>query len=244
MLPGNCTICERPLTNRPLVNRGTQARLQVNNKTTIVDLKAISGCVCGEVLAACISLEDCESSLDDSILVMPRGYISWGIGSAAFYATIDLYNGVCVAVPADTLTIEGELFAFQRLGVPPTTDTICIDDVLVKAGIAYGDGNFNPAPRLTEVVQIPVGEGPVRIKIPRFATSFTIVPIGASTVTVEAITFGTGFSPRYVAVGPLSNLAQHNTVYSFPLVNGTRCLEVSGSLTEDVTAFIIFNLSF
>jgi hypothetical protein len=113
--------------------------------------------------------------------------------------------------------------------------------VRLAAGFAYGGAGASPA-RLTEIVQVEPG-GRESVPIPPWAMSFAVVPDAA--LQLEVLTFGPGFSPKYIVNAPLSNQFQSNIENAFPLVNGARCIEVTNlSATNPLTAFVIFDLSF
>lgn len=173
-----------------------------------------------------------------------RAIIQWGIGGITFSAECDFLHGTMLSVPAENLIISARYLALTR-SWNPQCDPCCLPTYRVSAGLSIGGaGRGNHPARLTELAQMEKPGDSAFVAIPPFATSFTVLPIQDSKVSVDMLSCGRAYRVRNVIVSPLSNESQNNTTESVPIFNGARYLEViNRNESGPAYAFVIFGLT-
>jgi len=247
----------RPLAGQEDLNRGDSVALSPppgdivtsGKDTSIIEVR--SRCAEGEVINIVlgIELEGQSNVSQDSVenaLVYPsvRALIDWGIGGTKFRAECDYLLGTQLSIAAENIRVGARYLKnsppWQPVAEAQAPTFRC------AAAFSYGaSGRNSNSARLTELVQVETPQSPpVRIQIPQYAISFTILPVDDSIVQADVFGFGTSYFVRYNVGVPISNVGQHNVENTFPIFNGARFIEITNQNEEGpLYAFVIFGLA-
>lgn len=245
MNPNDFRPQTHPLAMAPTAaNRGNTARVCPDGSpVAVVDLR-IPPCVWGVVIAISLGIT-CHEPPDRKppkigrpFFAGVRALVTWGIGVAGgFCAEVDWQNGTIIAVPAENLCVSAR---YVLIGDP----SIEVFPADVRAGLAYNGvgGNSNTA-RLTEPVFLSSNTDVVRIPVPPFAISMTVLP--GSDVPLEATVVGRGGMRTPFFAEPLGN-HRYSVENALPLPNGSAFVEVrapSLAAPDEVAAHVVFGLA-
>jgi hypothetical protein len=234
----------RPLSQSTPNNRGAIRRIEAGQILNVADARMVPNVV-GEDISVVLGLtvegDDEDFLVDAPVDSLVRACVTWGLGSAEFRAELDWMNGTILTVPAEQINVRAS-YKREMLGSDPgPCPVFCL-----AAGFAYGrvGKNSNPA-RLTELVQLDAPGDSKQIRIPNFATSFTVVLVEPSTsAQLDVYGFGTGYSNRIMITSPMSNVGQFDVENAFPIRNGARFVKVTNvNTTGELIAYVIFGLS-
>lgn len=228
-----------PLQTTPtaLINWGKKTLVPIGCKPLEI-WKMAAKCSYGTSLALVFGVDiECETDEclpDDLPQVLLRAVIHWGLGAVQFQATIDLRRGTMLFIPAENVWVDA-----YAVIVPPLdralSDLECPPPFLVSVGVAYGCAPRWDAARLTEPVLLAADGARQRIRIPRFASGFSLVPTNSSTMRARVLTGGSLNVPTYEASGPITS------TQVFPIVEGARCIEIE-AVGGPLTGYVLFRL--
>lgn len=237
------------LNNRPELNRGSHVVLRPgDHRVSVVESKGRIDGIAGETLSVVLAIRDendCIEPEADLSLPMVRARLQFGSGGVMNDAICDWKQGTVLTVPCEGISVAAD-YDVEWFGVEPSS---CAHAPCVRlsATISYGTRASSPSSAtLTEVAVAAAGER-ARIRVPDFAESFTVIPIGDAAQTIVARVFGLGTLvwARYEVAGPLTNVGQHDTVAAFPLFNGARFVELTNAAPNiDTKALVVFRLAF
>jgi hypothetical protein len=238
----------QPLAHAPTPrNRGGSEVLVGEKEISIVEL-TVSACAWGETIAVVFGVQfehdDRHAHRGPPFFAGVRARVRWGIGTVTpdacgFEAVTDVLNGTVLLVPAENVCVLAKLFVRTPDDCPPPR----LPKVRVSAGLAYGGVAVNSnTSRLTEPVFLKDSSDVIRVPVPRYALSMTV--LGDGTAPIEATVVGIGgIRTPYQALMPLGNnrLSVENAL---PLPNGSRFVEIaSPTAAAPTTAQVIFGLS-
>jgi hypothetical protein len=253
----------RPLTARPNLNRGAHlARpLRPGASESVVEVPGrVEDLVPGEGIAVTLDVEDldreddpCDEAISPCVLGLLRAEIKFGTGGVTLETTCDWLRGTVIVIPCENLRVTA-FYDVASLEVPAAgeeeapVDCSSLPDVRLRATLNYAGvrGHASNAGRLTKTAVARAGVR-ARVRIPDFAISFTVIPLGSSPQTIDVDVFGASSlcAARYQIVSPLSNVGQHDAESAFPIFNGARFLELANEDPNLPTrALVVFGLAF
>lgn len=237
-----CVCRTRPLEKSPsyLINHGNEHLVCAGKPPVVIaDMKA--KCAIGEMIAVAFQTSYRQSPpctpRENEAASLIRAHLEWGLGCASFDAWLDVRHGTVVFVPAETIVVSARMVLQAPVGIEKP---VCPRPVTVAAGFAYGSGAIRDAARLTCPVfianSIDDPDGVQRVRVPPFASDFTLLPTGTGTLFARAITDGNGPYTEYTVTGPLTGPVV------FPLANGVRSLEIVRQGVDAVSGSVVFRL--
>ena len=236
----------RPLSESTPNNRGAIREIHAGQSLAVADARTTPNKVAEDINVvlgiSTIGVEQ-NSVTDEPVDSLVRACVRWGIGSAEFQAEVDWLNGTVLTVPAEQIYVSARYDRFFVGGSDPATPPV----FCLSAGFAYGRAGKNSNPsRLTERVTVLTPGDSQELRIPNFATSFTVVLVEPSTsAKVEVYGFGRAFANQINIVSPMSNVGQFDVEDAFPLRNGAKFVRITNtnSGSQSLYAYVIFGLS-
>lgn len=167
--------------------------------------------------------------------------VQWGLGSARFTAELDVLDGTQITVVGENVSVQARYVVASR---PWEPDRCPVPPARISAGVGLGasHGVGSPA-RLTRLVQIEKPNDRQRIRVPRFATGLTVLPVQDSKVHVDVTALGRAYRVGYDVATPLSNAGQSNRMGALPLFNGAEFVDVTNVDSGAAEAFLVFELA-
>lgn len=180
------------------------------------------------------------ASIEDMIWPHVVGLVEWGGGAARFSAEFDWRRGTAISVDAETVRVQAR---YDVTTVPWSLADVGANQpplpTYVASG-AIGYGRARPA-TLTRLVQLQHPNDAVLLKIPPYAASFEIQPMGASAMSAQILPVGQGY---FVPVAsPFPEPGANRPIHLF---NGADVIRFANDNVADVPAFafVIFTLDF
>lgn len=207
-----------------------------------------STCARGRELSLTLGLElvgpiaTFANAIDGGIAIrMVRAHVSFGLGSADFPPLVcDWVLGTEIGITTERIGVSAQyvrrlVLADGDVEPPPP-------DFRISAGVGYSAlGRNTNGSRLTEFVYVPEADGLVRVSIPAYATSFTVVPMSdVQTAGVRLSHFGSAAQPLYVVSAPIEGVRNEG---QFTIPNGMFFVDVVNLNDEPLAAMVIFGLS-
>lgn len=179
-----------------------------------------------------------DEPLDAFAAPAVRAEITWGIGSASFFAVADFLHGTVLGLVAENIRVCA---SYVTLGCCPDRKHLPCFAVSAGFGYAARSANSNPA-RLTKHVRVPAGQSK-RIRVPPFALSLTGLPIESRPFDLRVLGGCGSLGVTYHVAAPLSNVGMHLVENALPLFNGARFVDVFNPGPDELEALILFGLS-
>lgn len=203
-------------------------------------------CRLGESIIVCLALAVVSNDVQEAVYATPmlRAKIRFGNGSVLTTFECDWLNGTQIALGAKQVSVNA---VYRIVTRPYDVDVLAAPPVFdLEAMTAYGSLNQNShGARLTEVVQIEDASGTQTIRIPDFATSFTVIPVNSSSWTARMFGWGTSRAADYAGGGAATDATTYQVENAFPHFGGARFLEFTNANEEDsLEASVVFDLAF
>ena len=245
-----------PIVLRPLdsiiveCQRGDTVLLEPERSSPLFIAGFVSSCARAEVIGIALGLRPeggeccCAPKCGRGIAIL-RAHIEWSIGNACFEAEVDFLNGTHVAVVAENVRVCAEYKVWGSTGEGARKRCpACLPCYHVSAGFGYGAwGRNSNAARLTKRAETTVLEPIDTIKIPPFAISFTVLPIGTSQVNARVVARDCVTHVNYDIETPPISGCGHNVENAFPLFNGADTIQIVSKDGSPAQAFVIFGLA-
>lgn len=247
-MPPNILPDLRPLTMIDESARGQKRTLRPDDQSPILVVEFNAHSVRGHLMGVVLGLQECDEHGDpcnveiaDDILVLPtaRAHLSWGLGGASFFAMCDYLHGTQIGLVAENIRVCAQYVVFG--GCAPACALPCFS---VSAGFGYGvRGHNSNSARLTEYADIEDPGGRVRIRVPPFATSLTVLPVQDQPCAIDVVSRCNSHSVHYEITTPLANNRTYNIENALPLYNGAHSVLVENKSAGPMAAFVIFGLA-
>ena len=241
----------RPLTAIDEANRGNKKILHAKGKGQTLVAEFNSHCPRGELIGVVLGLQEtneagdpCLVDLPDDVLALPavRAHLSWGLGSASFAATVDYLHGTQIGLIAENVRVCAEYVVLG--GCSRSCRLPCFS---VGAGFGYGvRGHNSNSARLTELACIETPGERVRIRVPPFAISVTVLPIDDQPCGIDVVSRCNSHRVHREITTPLGNSFTSGTYdveNALPLFNGAHSVLLENKATGPMAAFVIFGLA-
>lgn len=203
-----------------------------------------SSCSQGESLILTLGYDVTANDVAEDVFVVPqlRARVTFGNGSIMKTIDVDWINGTQLAFGAKQLLVQA-VYRLTRLATSSNT-LAAPPEFKIQTMTSYGTLNQNShGARLTEIVAFEADPGVQTLRVPDFATSFTIVPFAQGTWTASLYSWGSAASVDYAGGGAPLDATTYNVENAFPHFNGARFLDVASEDTEFIGA-VIFDLAF
>jgi hypothetical protein len=169
-----------------------------------------------------------------------RGELSWTLGAVRFEAEFDVIDGMCISVTANTIKVRAR-YLVESPPWEPRPDPQDLPAIVVTGGLGYGCGVW---PQLTELAQVRQAGDSCIVPVPRYARTFTVLPVNDSKVAVRVMPLGGGYGVNARIGVPLTNVDQYNAQDAISLFDGAQFVEVTNrNQTGPAFAFLVFELS-
>jgi hypothetical protein len=191
---------------------------------------------------------DSEAMIQEEfIMAQVRATLRWGTGGIYNTAEVDVLQGAQLSINAEDLDVYVRYIRDTRPWDPSTSETFPTFRVNVSCGYSNIGRNSNPA-RFSQLVQLQNPNDVKRIKIPKYAVSATVLPIGNTSTSIRVIGFGSLYDVDYTPVAATEGSLLTNNRYivenAIPLYNAARFIDVVNTQESgEAFALIIFGLS-
>lgn len=241
----------RPLHSIHDSGRGRRTVLHSKDKGPTLVAEFNSYCARGELIGVVLGIHEtddkgnpCFVDLPEDLLALPavRAHLTWGLGSTSFHATVDYLHGTQIGLVAETVRVCAE---YVLLGdCKKSCNLPCYS---VAAGFGYGvRGHNSNSARLTELACIEEPGGRVRIRVPPFAISVTVLPIDDQPCAIDVVGRCNSHRVHKEISVPLGNsyaTGTYDVENALPLFNGADSVLVENKAAGPMAAFVIFGLA-